>query len=214
MNFNKIILSRSQVIAPARLQDMRDHVKHLINKATQDPEQDLFHGAILISKLITICIENLKGQGFHYVQGDRAEIGYLYDELSKELTIIFMKQNDIKNGQSEKQKGNPKGDITIHNNKNEELLQQQKRLKRGKMAEIVIEQPLDESKRNAEFLHPFSQSNFESFLSESSSDEFNRFDDNLFDFPFGKDEKCDTKSTVDRSNGNVSDLFDTAPHDI
>ncbi|CAG8492216.1 14792_t:CDS:1 [Funneliformis mosseae] len=214
MNFNKIILSRSQVIAPARLQDMRDHVKHLINKATQDPEQDLFYGAILISKLITICIENLKGQGFHYVQGDRAEIGYLYDELSKELTIIFMKQNDIKNRQSEKQKGNPKGDITIHNNKNEELLQQQKRLKRGKMAEIVIEQPLDESKRNAEFLHPFSQSNFESFLSESSSDEFNRFDDNLFDFPFGMDEKCDTKSTVDRSNGNVSDLFDTAPHDI
>ncbi|CAI2173108.1 6062_t:CDS:2 [Funneliformis geosporum] len=207
MNFNKINLSRSQVITPARLKVMRDHVRQLINEATQEPEQDLFHGAILISKLITICIENLKRQGFHYIQGDRTEIGYLYDELSKELTVIFMKQNDIKNGESDgkKQKGFPKGDKTIHTNNNESLIKQQKRLKRRKKAEIVVEQPLDESKRNAEFLYPFSQPNLEPFFSEPSSDEYNRFDDNLFDFPFGKDEKktLEKSSKVDTGHDTI-----------
>src|SRR5688572_17576627 len=162
MNLNKITLSRSKVIEPAQFKVMRDHVKKLINEAAQDPNQDLFDGAILISKLIIICIENLKKQGFHYVQGDHTEMGYLYDELSKELSIVFMKQNDIENGQvdSKNPKKIRKGDDTKHVRYNRT---NNKRPRRGKRTDIVTEQPLDESRRNAEFIYPFLQPNLEVF---------------------------------------------------
>ena len=45
---------------------------------------------------------------------------------------------------------------------------------------------MDESKRNAEFIYPFLQTDSECSLNEDF-DSFDCFDDELFDFPFGKD---------------------------
>src|SRR3954454_681599 len=177
MSFKKITLSRSKVISPSRLNLMRDHVKELINEAIQGPNQDLNHGAILIAKLIAICIENLKKQGFYYIQGD--QIGYLYDESLKELSVVKEGENDGNKDDGPTKVG-------------------RKRPRRSKKADVVIEQPSDKSNHNVEFVYPFLQADLEDALSECSlSDDFNYFDDGLFDFPFGKDERATFATAVD-----------------
>jgi hypothetical protein len=172
---------------------MRDHVKEMINEATREPNQDLIHGAILIAKLIATCIENLKNQGFYYIQGEQVETGYLYDEFLGELSIILMKENGETDGKNQ----NDNKEDNINEPKNEAKVGR-KRPRRSRKTYIVIEQQsLDKSQLDAEFVYPFLQTDSELFLSECSlSDNLNRFDDELFDFPFGKDE-CDTRDALE-----------------